>query len=197
MIDGTCNLCNKSFTVCTLCERAQGQYTTNETMIRHCRNYHQAWLHGSGVLKPRAKRKNTNSAFAQSHGTGKRTKTGMVHEPVFENDPNHMTEEGHGMDTIHLPVGELDSENDQTQMTDEVPGMDVIHDVDQDVPTSTTAEVEVTPVFYPHEIGTGIRHNSAAFFFNESQRQGGGWNTWLECPNLVLIIWRVNLTQEK
>jgi hypothetical protein len=56
MVDGICNLCDSSFTVCTACPFARGQYLDVTSIRRHCTNQHGEWFRDNLAQRPQRKR---------------------------------------------------------------------------------------------------------------------------------------------
>jgi hypothetical protein len=148
MADGLCNLCNTSFSVCTLCPKALAQYPNRDSIMRHCRNVHLQWLNDSNILLKRASKRKSNTTLQRPPRS-------------IDNAPIEYTA---------APIVNMD-DSTETIIFDDNESLGepafLATDVNQNLPV-------ILPIKRVADIGTGTRHNNAAYFFNESQRPGGG-----------------------
>lgn len=145
MVDASCRYCFTKFTVCRCCPRALSQITSYVSMTKHCRNFHLDWLESSGLVTTRSKRKRITPSPADSPSRHTRSSPTRQFRPsALVNSP--------------IPIPHPDPPSDGGLFDDTM----------QDHVSESSVQETSLPIHQLEDLGTGCRHNSAAYFFHES-----------------------------
>jgi hypothetical protein len=120
-------------------------------MTKHCRNFHLDWLESSGLVTTRSKRKRITPSPADSPSRHTRSSPTRQFRPsALVNSP--------------IPIPHPDPPSDGGLFDDTM----------QDHVSESSVQETSLPIHQLEDLGTGCRHNSAAYFFHESRRHGAG-----------------------
>ena len=148
MVDGTCNFCKVSFTVCTKCERARTQHSDSTSVQKHCTNMHNEW-HRSNMGQRSAYRSNMAQRAGRKRGA-----------PPATQGPEYAS-------ATRQRLTETDTASPESDDA-------VVEDNDPGVVGGNERPYLLRPVYRQEDIGTGQGTNSAAYFFNEGKKEGAG-----------------------